>query len=408
MKADIATYVSKCLTCAKVKAEHQRPSGLLQQPEIPKWKWEHITMDFVTGLPRTSSGYNSIWVIVDRLTKSAHFLPMKKTDSMEKLTQLYLKEVVCRHGVPLSIILDRDSRFTSGFWRSLQNDLGTNLNMSTTYHQEADGQSERTIQTLEDMLRACVIDFGGSWDRHLPLVLDTKDESSNSDNERDGSEDEGPGSEEEEAAPKGQQHAVLAEDTAVDKPLGLGFGVLRRRELVVGEGEMPITFEVGQSSSFTCSTPPSFEWSVVSFLVSPSSPVVPTQVASPVTTPATTIAVDEEEFLEVGALLEIHESILHDHTQCLDVLPPTLFEGYDRDLKELYTRSGAVRDEIFSMRYRFRCQTDAQRAAMWHAIYDTQRENHDLRMQIAEERHERLELTDRVARMEGRRESRGE
>ncbi|GKE26792.1 putative reverse transcriptase domain-containing protein [Tanacetum coccineum] len=119
---------------------------------------------------RTSSGYDSIWVIVDRLTKSAHFLPMKKTDSMEKLTQLYLKEVVCRHGVPLSIISDRDSRFASGFWRSLQNALGTNLNMSTAYHPETDGQSERTIQTLEDMLRACVIDFGGSWDRHLPLI----------------------------------------------------------------------------------------------------------------------------------------------------------------------------------------------------------------------------------------------
>ncbi|GJY17533.1 putative reverse transcriptase domain-containing protein [Tanacetum coccineum] len=154
MKADIATYVSKCLTCAKVKAEHQRPSGLLQQPEIPEWKWEHITMDFVTGLPRTSSGYDSIWVIVDRLTKSAHFLPMKKTDSMEKLTRFSCtKEVVCRHGVPLSIISDRDSRFASGFWRSLQNALGTNLNMSTAYHPETDGQSERTIQTLEDMLQ---------------------------------------------------------------------------------------------------------------------------------------------------------------------------------------------------------------------------------------------------------------
>ncbi|GJT00092.1 putative reverse transcriptase domain-containing protein [Tanacetum coccineum] len=125
MKAEIATYVSKCLTCAKVKAEHQKPSGLLQQPEIPEWKWEKITMDFVSGLPRTPNGYDTIWVIVDRLTKSAHFLPMKKTDSMEKLTQLYLKEIVCRHGVPLSIISDRDSRFASGFWRSLQNALGT-------------------------------------------------------------------------------------------------------------------------------------------------------------------------------------------------------------------------------------------------------------------------------------------
>ncbi|GJV55296.1 putative reverse transcriptase domain-containing protein [Tanacetum coccineum] len=170
MKADIPTYVSKCLTCAKVKAEHQRPSGILQQPEIPEWKWERITMDFVTGLPRTSSGYDSIWVIVDRLTKSAYFLPMKKTDSMEKFTQLYLKEVVYRHGVLLSIISDRDSRFAYGFWRSLQNALGTNLNMSTAYHPEMDGQSERMIQTPEDMLRACVIDFGGSWDRHLPLV----------------------------------------------------------------------------------------------------------------------------------------------------------------------------------------------------------------------------------------------
>ncbi|GKA82318.1 putative reverse transcriptase domain-containing protein [Tanacetum coccineum] len=170
MKADIATYVSRCLTCAKVKAEHHKPSGLLQQPEIPDWKWEKITMDFITGLPRTPSGYDSIWVIVDQLTKSAHFLPMKKTDGMEKLTQLYLKGIVCRHGVPISIISDKDSKFTLAFWGSLQKALGTDVNLSTAYHPETDGQSERTIQTLEDMLRACVIDFGSSWDRHLPLV----------------------------------------------------------------------------------------------------------------------------------------------------------------------------------------------------------------------------------------------
>ncbi|GKB47133.1 reverse transcriptase domain-containing protein [Tanacetum coccineum] len=170
MKADITTYVSKCLTCAKVKVEHQKPSGLLQQPEIPVWKWERITMDFVSGLPRTPSGYDTIWVIVDRLTKSAHFLPIKKWDSMEKLTRLYLKEIVCRHGVPVSIIADRDSHFTSRFCRSLQEALGMNFDMSTAYHPQTDGQSERTIQTLEDMLCACVIDFGSSWDRHLPLV----------------------------------------------------------------------------------------------------------------------------------------------------------------------------------------------------------------------------------------------
>ncbi|GKD66781.1 putative nucleotidyltransferase, ribonuclease H, partial [Tanacetum coccineum] len=162
MKADIATYIDKCLTCAKVKAEHMKPSGLLQQPEIPEWKWEKVTMDFVSRLPRTPSGYDSIWVIVDRLTKSSYFLPMKKTDGIEKLAQLYLKEIVCRHGVPVLVISNIDSLFTSRFWVSLQKALGTQLDLSTAYHPETDGQSERTIQTLEDMLRACVIDFGSS------------------------------------------------------------------------------------------------------------------------------------------------------------------------------------------------------------------------------------------------------
>ncbi|GJV69542.1 hypothetical protein Tco_1485051 [Tanacetum coccineum] len=177
MKAEIATYVSKCLTCAKVKAECQKPSGLLVQPVIPVWKWENITMDFVTKLPKTSTGQDTIWVIVDRLTKSAHFLPMKELappPSMEKLTRQYLKEVVSRHGVPVSIISDRDSKFTSHFWQSLNKALGTQLAMSTAYHPQTDGQSERTIQTLEDMLRACVIDFGKGWDRHIPLVGDAQ------------------------------------------------------------------------------------------------------------------------------------------------------------------------------------------------------------------------------------------
>ncbi|GKA92082.1 putative reverse transcriptase domain-containing protein, partial [Tanacetum coccineum] len=142
MKAEIGTYVSKCMTCAKVKAEYQKPSGLLVQPIIPIWKWENITMDFVTNLPKTTSSQDTIWVIVDRLTKSAHFLPMKETDTMEKLTRQYLKEVVSRHGVPVSIILI----------------------------ETVNGQSERTIQTLEDMLRVCVMDFEKGWDKHLPLI----------------------------------------------------------------------------------------------------------------------------------------------------------------------------------------------------------------------------------------------
>nr|GFB93840.1 putative reverse transcriptase domain-containing protein [Tanacetum cinerariifolium] len=134
MKAEIATYVSKCLTCAKVKIEYQKPSGLLVQPEIPRWKWENITMDFVTKLPKTAAGQDTIWVIVDRLTKSTHLLPMREDNT------------------------------------SLNKALGTRLDMSTAYHPETDGQSERTIQTLEDMLHACVLDFRKGWDKHLPLV----------------------------------------------------------------------------------------------------------------------------------------------------------------------------------------------------------------------------------------------
>ncbi|GKB23702.1 reverse transcriptase domain-containing protein [Tanacetum coccineum] len=170
MKAIIAEYVGKCLTCSRVKAECQNPSGLLVQPEIPMWKWERITMDFVTKLPKTSNGHDTIWVIVDHLTKSAHFIPTRATDSMETFTRLYIKEIVSRQGIPISIISDHDNHFTSRFWQSLQNALGTQLDMSTTYHPETDKQSERTIQTLEDMLRACVIDFGKGWDKHLPLA----------------------------------------------------------------------------------------------------------------------------------------------------------------------------------------------------------------------------------------------
>ncbi|GJU16902.1 putative reverse transcriptase domain-containing protein [Tanacetum coccineum] len=130
MKAIIAEYVGKCLTCSRVKAECQKPSGLLVQPEIPMWKWERITMDFVTKLPKTSNGHDTIWVIVDRLTKSAHFIPTRETDSMETLTRLYIKEIVSWHGVPISIISDRDSHFTSRFWQSLQSVFGSlNLDM---------------------------------------------------------------------------------------------------------------------------------------------------------------------------------------------------------------------------------------------------------------------------------------
>nr|GEV10422.1 putative reverse transcriptase domain-containing protein [Tanacetum cinerariifolium] len=144
--------------------------------EIPKWKWDNITMDFITNLPRSKSGHDTIWVIIDRLTKSAHFPATCEDYSMEKLARLYIDEIVARHRVHVSIISDRDGRFTSRFWQTLQKALGTRLDMSTTYHPQMDGQSERTILTLEDMLRACLINFGGSWDKclteanlHVPL-----------------------------------------------------------------------------------------------------------------------------------------------------------------------------------------------------------------------------------------------
>ncbi|GJZ45852.1 putative reverse transcriptase domain-containing protein [Tanacetum coccineum] len=140
MKKDIAMYVSRRLTCLKVKTEHQRPSGLLQQPEIPELKWERIAMDSVMKLPRTSSGHDTIWVIMEWLTQSAYFLHIREDYKMDR------------------------------FWQSIQDVLGTRLDMSTAYHPQTGGHSERTIQTLKDMLRACVLDFEGSWDVHLPLV----------------------------------------------------------------------------------------------------------------------------------------------------------------------------------------------------------------------------------------------
>nr|GEW48817.1 putative reverse transcriptase domain-containing protein [Tanacetum cinerariifolium] len=140
MKKDIVVYLSRCLACLKVNAEHQRLYGLLQQPEIPKWKWEGIAMDFFIKLPRTSSGHDTIWVIVDRLTKSAHFRPMREDYRMDRLARLYLNKIVARHGVPISIISDRDSQFTLRCWQSVQEALGTRLDMSTTYHPQTNSQ----------------------------------------------------------------------------------------------------------------------------------------------------------------------------------------------------------------------------------------------------------------------------
>ena len=161
MKREIANFVAQCLTCQQVKIEHQKPGGPLQPLPIPIWKWDEITMDFITGLPKTSRGHDAILVVVDRLTKSAHFLPFKIGHPLERLAKLYMDEVVRLHGIPVTITTDRDTRFTSHFWYGLQRALGSKLQFSTSFHPQTDGQFERTIQTLEDMLRACTLDFAG-------------------------------------------------------------------------------------------------------------------------------------------------------------------------------------------------------------------------------------------------------
>ncbi|KAA3470362.1 Gag protease polyprotein [Gossypium australe] len=145
----------------QLKAEHQVLSGFLQPVMIPEWKWDRVTMDFVSGLHLSPKKKDVIWVVVDRLTKSAHFIPVRADYSLDNLAELYISEIVRLHGVPVSIISNSDPRFTSRFWKKLQEALGTKLNFSTSFHSQTDGQSERVIQILENMLRCCVLKFEG-------------------------------------------------------------------------------------------------------------------------------------------------------------------------------------------------------------------------------------------------------
>ncbi|KAA0025823.1 pol protein [Cucumis melo var. makuwa] len=151
MKREVADFVSRCLVCQQVKAPRQKPTGLLQPLGVPEWKWVSVSMDFITGLPRTLKGYIVIWVVVDRLTKSAHFVSGKFTYTTSKWGQLYMTEIVRLHGVPLSIISDRDARFTLKFWKGLQLALGTRLDFSTAFHPQTDGQTKRLNQATIGM-----------------------------------------------------------------------------------------------------------------------------------------------------------------------------------------------------------------------------------------------------------------
>ena len=156
--------------CQQVKAEHQRPARLLQPLEVVEWKCEHITMDFVTHLPRTPRRHDAVWVVVDRLTKSAHFLLVRMTFTLEEFCRLYIREIVRLYGVPVFIVSDRDPRFMAHFRKSFQKFVGTQLMMSTAFHSQTDAQSKMSIQVLEDLLQACILDLKGSWEEHLPLV----------------------------------------------------------------------------------------------------------------------------------------------------------------------------------------------------------------------------------------------
>jgi hypothetical protein len=169
MKIEIARYVARCDTCKRVKAIHLNAAGPLQSFPIPTWKWEDISMDFIVGLPRTAKGYDSMWVIVDRLMKIAHFLPVKTVHRVDVYAQLYIACILSLHGVPKTIVSDRGPQFVSKFWEELHKSVGTKLLHSSAYHPQTSGQTERVNKILEDMLRACVLDFPQKWDECLPL-----------------------------------------------------------------------------------------------------------------------------------------------------------------------------------------------------------------------------------------------
>jgi hypothetical protein len=149
MKKDIAKYIARCLECQQVKVEHQHPTGLLQPFPLLEWKWEVITMDFIIGLPKTIKQHDAIMVVVDKLSKVAHFIPIKSTYKVVNIAEIFMREIFRLHGMPTTIISDRDPKFTSNFWKGLFEGLGTKLNFSITYHPQIDGQIKEQIKYLK-------------------------------------------------------------------------------------------------------------------------------------------------------------------------------------------------------------------------------------------------------------------
>jgi hypothetical protein len=171
MKVDIAKYVVECDTCHQMKASHLKSAGVLQPLSIPMWKWDNISMDFIVGLALTTRKKDSIWVIVDRLTKTAHLIAVHTTYSMQQYAKLYMDHVVRLHGIPKTIISDRGTQFVARFLEQLHECLGTKLIRSSIHHPQTDGQTERKInQILEGMLRASILHFDKIWDKCLSLA----------------------------------------------------------------------------------------------------------------------------------------------------------------------------------------------------------------------------------------------
>jgi hypothetical protein len=170
MKKDVVDYIARCMECQKVKAKHRHPTGLLQSFPIPKNKWEVITMDFITRLPRTNKKHDSIMVVVDKLTNDAHFVPVNTMNTTANIAEIFMKENARLHGIPRKIVSDRDMKFTSNFLRGLFKGFGKNLNFSTAYHPQTDGQTKRVNRIIEYMLRMYVMDKPSKWEDYLHLV----------------------------------------------------------------------------------------------------------------------------------------------------------------------------------------------------------------------------------------------
>jgi hypothetical protein len=170
MKGEITKYLARCQDFQQVKAEHQHPTSLLQPLLVPEWKWETILLEFITSFPKTQKQNDSNMVVIDKLSKSAHFIPVKSTFKAINIAEIFMKEIFRLHGIPKMVISDRDVKFTSAFWKELFAGLNTNLNFSTIYHPQTDGKNERTNQIIEDILCMYVRPKPNKWEDYMHLV----------------------------------------------------------------------------------------------------------------------------------------------------------------------------------------------------------------------------------------------